>query len=40
MIVFRFDGWKIYAPEVEAELSNHPLILQPIVLYVPDPETG
>lgn len=37
--VICFDGWKIYAPEVEAELSSHPLILQPIVLNISDPET-
>ncbi|KAJ5512497.1 hypothetical protein N7463_002049 [Penicillium fimorum] len=38
--VIRFDGWKIYAPEVEDALEKHPLVASAIVVGVPDRQFG
>ena len=40
MVVIRFSGWKILAPEVESELAKHPLVSDAIVLGVQDTAAG
>ena len=39
-VVIRFNGWKIFAPEIEEALSTHPSVSQAIVLGVSDSHTG
>ncbi|GAB1207270.1 hypothetical protein APSETT445_005983 [Aspergillus pseudonomiae] len=38
--VIRFNGWKVFAPEVEEALSTHPYVSQVIILGVSDLHTG
>ncbi|GMG04652.1 unnamed protein product [Aspergillus oryzae] len=40
IVVIRFCGWKILAPEVESELAKHPFISEAIVLGIQDTSAG
>lgn len=38
--VIRLGTWKMYTPDIEADISTHPLVSEAIVLGVPDPVYG